>query len=354
MDRFSFLGNPQDEGLFDIYSRQRVLTFILLVTLMTFLPLSIKNFVIGETLLGFCLLAFELSLVIEVFGILRLNRNILGYRPPLFLLAISMVLSIHVFGTLATYWVFPVVTSIVLLVPKKMAMLANGGIILTSAVAALPHQEPTVTLRFILALLFCVSIAHYVIETVRKLQANLSYLSTRDSLTGALNRHQLDVSLITASEKAKMEQATCIAAIDIDYFKDVNDVHGHDVGDQVIKTVVKLINCHCRKADLLFRLGGDEFLLLFDNTKAESALKIMRTIGQEVAKGIVETCPEVDSVTLSTGIAESIVGEELELWVKRADLALYEAKHAGRNQVKVNDANHFYSEKVVDLKTSCH
>ncbi|ABV88539.1 GGDEF domain-containing protein [Shewanella pealeana] len=343
MDRLSFLGKPQDEGLFDLYSRQRVLIFILLVTLMTFLPLSIKNFVIGETLLGFSLLAFELSLVIEVFGILRLNRNILGYRPPLFLLAISMVLSIHAFGTLATYWVFPVVTSIVLLVPKKMAMLANGGIILTSAVAALPHQEPTVTLRFTLALLFCVSIAHYVIETVRKLQANLSYLSTRDSLTGALNRHQLDASLIAASEKAKMDQATCIAAIDIDYFKDVNDLHGHDMGDQVIKTVVKLINSHCRKTDLLFRLGGDEFLLLFDNTNAESALKITRNIGQKVAEGIVEAYPEVDKVTLSTGIAESIANEEVEAWVKRADMALYKAKLAGRNQVKVNNPSDLYA-----------
>ena len=349
MDRLSFTEKALDEGLFDIYSRKRVLSFILIVSLLTFIPLSIKNFLIGQPLLASVLLAFELSLAVEIFGVLRLKHKIIGYQLPLFLLVISIVLSVHIFGTLATYWVFPIVTAIVLLVPKKMAIAVNSLIIIATTFAALPHQSATVTLRFTLALLICAAITQCVIEAVRKLQGNLSYLSTRDSLTGAFNRHQMDLSLQAASQRAKAGHLTCIAVIDIDYFKKVNDLHGHDMGDKIIKSVVELVNVNSRQTDLLFRLGGDEFLLLFDNTELDSAFKAVQKIRKSVVEGLAQQCPDIEQVTLSIGIAEAIANEDSELWVKRADTSLYMAKQAGRDQIKVNDPAEFYAQKVVQL-----
>lgn len=349
MDSSAFSNRHQGEGLFDLYSRRRVLSFILVITLITFVPLGVKNFLIGEAWLGALLLAFELSLVIEVVAILRFKRHLLGYKLPLLLLSISIILSVHKLGLLATYWVFPVVTTIVFLVPKKEALLANVTIIVGSVIAAFPHQESMVSLRFVLALTFCVSISHVVIEAVRKLQRDLSDLSTKDSLTGALNRHQLDNTLMVASEKAKREQHTCIAIIDIDYFKQVNDLYGHDIGDRVIKVVAESINMNCRASDLLFRLGGDEFLLLFDNATAESAVKIAQQINERVGEDIAARCPKVTGVTLSIGIAASITGEESKLWVKRADLALYQAKNTGRNRVKVHDPECFYTDSELAM-----
>ncbi|GIU33545.1 GGDEF domain-containing protein [Shewanella schlegeliana] len=340
MDSLTFSVKHRDKDRLDLYKHRRVLAFILLVTLVTFVPLGIKNLFIGELGLGFFLLAFELSLIIEVIAIFRLKRQLIGYFPPLFLLCISIVLSIHTFGTLATYWVFPVVMTIVFMVPKKMAMLTNALIIFGSALAAIPHQAYMVTLRYVLALLICVSIAHVVIGAMRKLQRDLRELSIKDSLTGALNRYQMDDSLLMASENAKMGLGTCIALIDIDNFKLVNDLHGHDMGDKVIKVVVERINMNCRKSDLLFRLGGDEFLLLFDSTSVESAVAVAHTINNKVIEGITKLYPEASGVTLSIGIAESIAAEEPELWVKRADLALYDAKHSGRNQIKVYAPEH--------------
>ncbi|MCG9730631.1 GGDEF domain-containing protein [Shewanella sp. Isolate13] len=340
MDSLTFSVKHQDNELFDLYKHRRVLTFILVVTLATFVPLGVKNLFIGEIGLGFFLLAFELSLMIEVIAIFRLKRQLLGYFPPLFLLCISIVLSINVFGTLATYWVFPVVMTIVFIVPPKMAMLTNALIIVGSVIAAIPHQAHMVTLRYVLALLICASIAHVVIGAMRKLQRDLCELSIKDSLTGALNRNQMDDSLLMASEKAKVGLGTCIALIDIDNFKKVNDQHGHDMGDKVIKVVVEQINMNCRKSDLLFRLGGDEFLLLFDTRCVESAVAVAHMISKRVIEGITERFPEASGVTLSIGIAESIAAEDPEIWVKRADLALYDAKHSGKNQIKVFAPEH--------------
>ncbi|MCL1137909.1 GGDEF domain-containing protein [Shewanella pneumatophori] len=352
MDRQYFSVKPQDEGLFDINSRQRVLKFILIVSLITFLPLSIKNFVIGETLLACFLVAFELVLLIEIIAVLRLKHSLWRYKPSLFFLSISMVLTVDSFGTLGTYWVFPVVVTVVFLVPRKLALITNGVIIVGSIFTIIPHQEPTVTLRFVLALLFSVSIAHCVVETLRQLQSKLSYLSTRDSLTGALNRHQMEISLQAATRKAALGQQTCIAIIDIDYFKKVNDLHGHDVGDQVIKSVVELVNSNSRQTDLLFRLGGDEFLLLFDNTKQESALTVTQNIRNKTIAGLAIQCPQIAEVTLSIGIAQSIANETSEVWVKRADMALYAAKKAGRNQVKVSVISEYYPDKLVNIQSA--
>ncbi len=349
MDKLRFTGKALDEGLFDLYSRKRVLSFILVVSLLTFLPLIIKNYLVGESLLASFLLAFELSLMIEIYGVLRLKHKIIGYQSPLFLLVICIVLSVHIFGTLATYWVFPIVTAIVLLVPKRMAIGVNSVIIIATTIAALPHQPVMVTLRFSLALMICTAITQCVIEAVRKLQGNLSYLSTRDSLTGAFNRHQMEISLQVASQRTLAGAGTCIAVIDIDYFKAVNDQHGHDVGDKVIKSVVELVNVNSRQTDLLFRLGGDEFLLLFDNTQLEHALNITQNIRQQVVIGLAEKCPNIQQVTLSIGLAESIENEDSEYWVKRADTALYMAKQAGRDQIKVSDPAEFYANKVVRL-----
>lgn len=349
MDSSIFSNKHQDEGLFDLYSRRRVMSFILFITFVSFVPLSIKNFLIGEAWLGGFLLAFEVSLVIEVISILRFKRHLLGYKIPLLLLSISIVLSVHKLGLLATYWVFPVVTTVVFLVPKKKAILTNMTIIVGSVIAAFPYLGLMASLRFVLALIFCVSISHVVIEAVRKLQRELSELSTKDSLTGALNRHQLDSSLMVASEKAKREQHTCIAIIDIDYFKQVNDLYGHDIGDRVIKVVSESINFNCRASDLLFRLGGDEFLLLFDNVTVASAVKVAQQINDKVAEDVAARCPKVTGVTLSIGIAASMVDEVPELWVKRADLALYEAKNTGRNKVKVHDPTCFYTDKKVAI-----
>ncbi|NOH97592.1 GGDEF domain-containing protein [Vibrio sp. 99-70-13A1] len=338
MNRRKFMFDNNTDTLFDLHNRRRVLKFIVLVALLTFIPLSIKNFVIGETFLAILLLSFLLSLLIEVYAVLYLHKSLLGYSVPLALISFSIILSVDIFGTLATYWVFPVITAVVFIIPQRYAIVVNSIIIFGTTIVASQHQISSITLRFFLALLCCAFISHFAIAAIRKLQHELRNLSTKDSLTGAFNRYQLETFLQNAADRKMPNQQSrvqnSIAILDIDYFKQVNDLYGHDVGDQIIKEVVNTIMANTRKNDTLFRLGGDEFLLLLIDTSKNEASDIVQHFSSLISEGR-NSAPF--KINLSIGIAELVANEEIDTWMKRADIALYVAKNNGRNQVHIDN-----------------
>lgn len=328
-----FEHKPSD-GILDISKQKQVLKFIAALTLIIFVPLAVKNIVIGEVMLGLVLLAFEVTLLLEVAVIIYSNSRLFGHVIPLSLLIISIVMAVDVFGTLASYWVFPIIIAIVFLLPQRIAALANVIIVIGVSAALFPHQDPEITARYAFSLTATFVIVYVVVKEVRKLQRELRHLSERDVLTGALNRQQLHTSL---EQSVKLYPYSTLVMIDIDRFKEINDQYGHDVGDAVIKEIVRLLNHGTRSEDLLFRLGGDEFLLLLHGTDESAAVSTMTLICHNVSTQ--KFCHQ-EAVTLSCGIAQSLPFEESQNWVKRADLALYRSKSLGRNRVSVyTDSN---------------
>ncbi|PIW61714.1 diguanylate cyclase [Shewanella sp. CG12_big_fil_rev_8_21_14_0_65_47_15] len=173
--------------------------------------------------------------------------------------------------------------------------------------------------------------------TLGRYQRKLEIMASTDKLTGAANRQVFEEYCHRALEKAKSDQATLsILLLDIDHFKKVNDNYGHSIGDLVLKTVCNLLRGQLKEQDVLCRWGGEEFLILVPemdlSRAAELAERICRTISQRELKvnGI------HISITASIGVAEFQEQEPVEDLIKRADLALYQAKEAGRNQVVLN------------------
>jgi diguanylate cyclase (GGDEF)-like protein len=119
--------------------------------------------------------------------------------------------------------------------------------------------------------------------------------------------------------------------LDLDHFKSVNDRLGHGVGDQVLQTVARAISRTLRETDLAARWGGEEFLLILPSTSLESAVACAERVRNLVADLPLATG---DRVTVSGGVAQLRHGEDLADVVARADQALYEAKAAGRNQIR--------------------
>ena len=117
---------------------------------------------------------------------------------------------------------------------------------------------------------------------------------------------------------------------DVDYFKKVNDIHGHDVGDKVLVEYTRLIGIHLRDSDIFCRIGGEEFALILPHTSKAGAYKLADKL-----RIIVQEHKIVLPITMSFGVVEYKKGEDLEFTFKRADEALYEAKHNGRNRVVV-------------------
>lgn len=158
----------------------------------------------------------------------------------------------------------------------------------------------------------------------------------RDPLTGLFNRRYLDESLERELSRAKRDNLPLsLLMIDIDHFKRLNDEHGHQAGDEVLKRLGELIRHGARRADLPCRYGGEEFLLVLPNVPSEIAAgraeKWRRAFEQErISFGE----KLVLSATLSAGVATYPKdGENCEALVRAADQALYTAKHSGRNRV---------------------
>jgi diguanylate cyclase (GGDEF)-like protein len=166
--------------------------------------------------------------------------------------------------------------------------------------------------------------------------AEVERLANRDELTGARNRRAI-MSLV-GEEYERMQRTKvsfAVALFDIDLFKRVNDEHGHLVGDEVLRRFVIAAAAAIRGTDRLGRFGGEEFLLVMPTTdREEAALAAAERIREAVRSVVWDDVDKGLDVTVSAGIALARLDEPIEPLLGRADVALYAAKHAGRNCVR--------------------
>jgi len=164
-------------------------------------------------------------------------------------------------------------------------------------------------------------------ERLLRQQRELIVLANLDSLTGAFNRRAF---FEKAADLADAGRRFAAVMFDIDHFKDVNDTYGHDVGDQVLR----VIGGEARKDKaVLGRLGGEEFAIVLEGSKLDAATLYAEELAEKLAALSFETAGQTFSVTASFGVAERAAQESIDLLLKRADTALYQAKRAGRNRV---------------------
>jgi diguanylate cyclase (GGDEF)-like protein len=172
-----------------------------------------------------------------------------------------------------------------------------------------------------------------VVNPVDVHQRALRRLATQDSLTGATNRRGFMDRLLRAQSDAEAQaEPLSLVMVDLDHFKRINDEHGHGVGDAVLREVAHRMRRQIRRADLLGRLGGEEFAILLPDTDLVGA----RTQAEHLMAALrSQPFPAVGTVTASLGVAQWNGREAVSSWLHRADLALYEAKHLGRNRLVV-------------------
>jgi diguanylate cyclase (GGDEF)-like protein len=160
----------------------------------------------------------------------------------------------------------------------------------------------------------------------------LAFLAEHDPLTGIANRRRITGWLAECAARAG---GAALLLVDIDNFKDINDLRGHAVGDRVIREVAHTITARLGPDVLLGRLGGDEFAVIIPNTTAGVAMELAETLCDVVGHTPVGDRVDAIRVTISVGVA--IVGgsADVETVLARADLALYEAKRVGRNRARL-------------------
>lgn len=178
------------------------------------------------------------------------------------------------------------------------------------------------------------------LTTVRRYQRRLERLAATDALTGLLNRQALETIFRNAILTSKRNGKPLAAILfDIDYFKRVNDAHGHLQGDQVIRAVADLARAAVRESDVVTRWGGEEYLILLNDCALDQAAQIGETLRAAVAAhdfGLpgAGSAGAGSPLTISLGVAEFRQQETETAFFARADSALYQAKDAGRNRLQ--------------------
>ncbi|MDH4569504.1 diguanylate cyclase [Pseudomonas sp. BN414] len=173
------------------------------------------------------------------------------------------------------------------------------------------------------------------ITGLKLVEQELRALSVTDALTGVYNRRyfqeRLDLEIARAERR---EGPLALVMLDVDHFKQINDCHGHEAGDRVLKTLCQRVGERLRRIDVLCRLGGEEFVVLCPDTNVDQAFQVAQALWQALSR---EHVAGVGSVTASFGCAGWREGESADDLLRRVDAAVYAAKQAGRNRIQIAD-----------------
>jgi len=185
----------------------------------------------------------------------------------------------------------------------------------------------------------------YQYKNTRAKNKRLDYLASRDPLTNCFNRRILYLRFNKMQEEqAKLTQYSVVLA-DIDSFKAINDTYGHATGDKVLQNVAKILQESTNEHDTVARFGGEEFCILLPNSNEKEAEEIAEKMREEIEKSVCESI----KVTCSFGVSSLDNKVECNLTlIERADMALYQSKYQGRNQVSVWNLQSIHSQKTTN------
>jgi len=283
----------------------------------------ILTFVFGIALLPLCI-----TLILEI----RRKSNLFQKQLTLLIICGAIIFSCYEIGYKGLIYISPTVFIFFFLFNLKSSLIFSTLYACISLVSALQVESVELVLRFSVATFDCIIFAAIFAHIINKQRQALVHLANTDELTGALNRKQLKTKLeLSVYEYQQQQIPASLLLIDIDFFKMVNDNFGHIMGDQLLNKFSQHIQKKIRKDDLLFRFGGEEFLILLPNTQFESAA----IVAEDLRRSIEEQhfLDQHTQVTCSIGVADLRQADTLDTWLKTCDNLLYNAKNAGRNCV---------------------
>jgi len=316
---------------FLLKGNKQILYCILITTYVVIFVLAIKNLMSGLFVLGISLLFFVLLASIDTYAVFRNNKRPIHINIVVFCLFTALFLTIYYLGASTIYWMFPVSMVLIYLMPRNTALLVNTIALIVVSFYAFYHMEFAYAARASFSLTLTILFAFLIARHIAQLHMDLLNESIRDPLTEAFNRRQLNAHVENSLAQYKRSGLhSMLLMFDIDHFKVVNDTHGHDMGDHVIKTLAQLIEHNSREVDLLFRIGGEEFILLMHDVSFEQAKQHAEKIRSMVEQ---ETIIPEHPITVSIGMSKPAKNYSSNCWLRHTDVALYQAKNNGRNQV---------------------
>ncbi|RFF26573.1 MULTISPECIES: GGDEF domain-containing protein [unclassified Wenzhouxiangella] len=312
--------------------RLAIISLFGLCTVLGILPLAVYRYFVGDWQTGtgdVVLVGIIVALVAYAWksGRTRLAARVLA------LIVTFGYLVLVIFGSISVMWAFPILSAGFLLADRVFGSLsAVGTLVLTALFSG--RFDTTVDLWSFVTTGVLVSIFGLIFATWTQMQRRqLASIARSDPLTGAGNRLGLRTALDECVKRFQEDREPAgLALLDLDHFKAVNDTYGHDAGDQVLIELVRQVRSHMRDQDQVFRMGGEEFVLLLPDTDEHGLVSALSKLHAHLRKHLYGPG---GPVRVSIGVA-SLNGPDPQSWLARADRALYRAKEAGRNRLEID------------------
>lgn len=315
-------------------ARERIIMVLGFITVVFFTPFALFSLWRGQLIAAAFYALIVVLLLVNSYRLHRARQMLIPAWVILNIILVALIHSISIRGVNALFWCYPAAFFIFFLSQRSHARI-NMAVYLSSLIPAAFYFVPVdVAVRFAVTLLMvCVS-SDVLIGILGEFQSRLAESTIRDPLTNAYNRRYLMGCLERAITNArKNAQPAVLIAFDIDHFKRVNDTYGHQAGDRALTGIVDIVDGLLEQqyqSDHVFRLGGEEFLVLLNNTSLPFGI----LFAEEIRTHIALTPLIADAqVTISLGVTEYRSNEYLDDWLKCTDDNLYRAKAKGRNCV---------------------
>lgn len=329
--------------------RRDIMKVLLWITMVAGGIYASINFTRGVWLLGvleLCYVAFAVAIYRVIDTTEHVQRWILAYMFPLFFLVTYAIFLPNTSDTLFTWILIIPVLSYLLLGSRLGLWFSIFFVVITTIAYQLRFFSGEFSslhsagIYNIALSSIAITVFAHLYERNREItEAKLLNLAGTDQLTRLPNRLRLVEDFHYARASADRADAPlCLAIIDLDHFKIINDTHGHDIGDRALVHVADMLRNRTREVDLAARLGGEEFLLVMPGSSAEEGRSIVDRLRKDFLEAPLKVGNQSMVVTFSAGIAEyGVDGGDFESLVMKADQRLYLAKNSGRNKVVAND-----------------
>jgi diguanylate cyclase (GGDEF)-like protein len=240
------------------------------------------------------------------------------------------------FDTTGIYWVYSSTVVIFYLIPYRWAIALNAVMLVSVGLVFMNiDYEPIELYSFLVTIGLIIGFSLMFALNEERHKGLLRSLSLNDDLTGIGNRRAfIEKMTETISFHKRYGLDASLVCIDIDDFKIINDTMGHATGDTALRNLSKCITGMLRESDSVFRIGGDEFVIIADGTDRTAALQLTEKIRHTVEG--TDIVPN-HALTISLGVTLLKDNDTTDTWLDRADTELYKAKGAGRNQVQMED-----------------
>ena len=297
------------------------------------LPFAIIRFASGDWMMA----AID-SLIVTGFtflgvSVLRPRRVRFASISLAILCVVGVLTTVYVRGEHQIFWAYPALLATFYLAKPGEAVLIATLTIIALVPALVPKMDGITVATTFVTLMSTSAFAYAFAFLSRGQRDQLLQLARKDPLTGARNRRALDEKLAeVCAAQLRSNTPSSLVLIDIDNFKEINDEFGHAAGDQILVRLTEIIQLRIRVTDSLYRIGGEEFVVVIEGQTRDKARRMAEQLRTLVEAN--ELAPE-GSVTISLGVAELSLGESPLDWIRRADLALYESKRSGRNQTSL-------------------